>query len=378
MNNKILTYPLGNTCNLAHHHKLTLIHSNELFEKSIKDDIQNNIIFLSAIDISLENSCEDQKRILSIFMKLQKNNFCIIFNDHKTNIDLFANHLKYYVETTKINQNKIFIVLYLPSEVENLKNKLLSFGLDNISITYKMNWLLWAKQYFTLYEDILPSYRFSIFSRRFSDWRFYLYTQLLENNILDKCIHTFSESHPDFPGSEIPKEDLKKNIPKHFLQQQKISDWIDLLPICFNDHTWAAVSDIIYRKLQMSYFHIVCETHVDSNDHGVTLTEKIYKPILAGKPFLVVGQKDILKLLRAQGFKTFHPIIDESYDDIEDSYARIDFVCLELKKLNELPLDDFIKMINSCQDIIQHNLRLVEHFSKEDWPIKYKKLNIFG
>jgi hypothetical protein len=375
--NKILTYPFGSKCNLAHSKTLSLFSSVDLHEKYATDNINNSFLFLSIIELYSEHSY-DVKRISLVFRNLQKNNFCIMYNDHKTNIDLFVSKLQEFLKNTKVNLSKIFIILYLPSEVELLKSKLSELGYEKVNVTYKMNWLLWVKHHYTNYDTIKPIYRFSVFVRRFANWRFDLYTQLLENNVLDNCIYSFSDSHPDFPNSNVAKQQMKDIIPKHYIQQQKINNWIQSLPVSFVDDTLVPVSDIIFRKLQMSYFHIVCETHMDYDFNGVTLTEKIYKPVVAGKPFVVVGQKDILKLLREQGFKTFHPIIDESYDDIDDTTMRINRVCEELKKLNDLPIDEFLVKIDSCQHIIRHNLALVDKFRNEGWPLNYKKLNIFG
>ena len=47
------------------------------------------------------------------------------------------------------------------------------------------------------------------------------------------------------------------------------------------------------------------------------LTEKIFKPMMLEKPFVVNGTKGYLKELKRLGFKTFSDVIDESYDDAE-------------------------------------------------------------
>ena len=47
-------------------------------------------------------------------------------------------------------------------------------------------------------------------------------------------------------------------------------------------------------------------------------TEKTAKPMLSNKPFIVLAGKHFLKNLKSLGFKTFSPVIDESYDEIDD------------------------------------------------------------
>ncbi len=50
------------------------------------------------------------------------------------------------------------------------------------------------------------------------------------------------------------------------------------------------------------------------------LTEKIFKPLAYGMPFMVIGNRGSLQRLRDLGFKTFPEWFDESYDE-EDNYA---------------------------------------------------------
>lgn len=54
------------------------------------------------------------------------------------------------------------------------------------------------------------------------------------------------------------------------------------------------------------------------------LTEKIFKPIAAGKPFVLAGGVNNLEYLRSYGFKTFGDIWNEDYDNIVDPKERLD------------------------------------------------------
>ena len=54
------------------------------------------------------------------------------------------------------------------------------------------------------------------------------------------------------------------------------------------------------------------------------LTEKIFKPIAAGKPFILAGGVNNLEYLRSYGFKTFGDIWNENYDNIHDPKERLD------------------------------------------------------
>lgn len=81
-------------------------------------------------------------------------------------------------------------------------------------------------------------------------------------------------------------------------------------------------------------------------------TEKTGKPMMCNKPFIVLGSKHFLKNLRKIGFKTFHPIIDESYDEIDDVIERTK---LAFQSFLELQKQDQIMVRLHLKDILDHN-----------------------
>lgn len=81
-------------------------------------------------------------------------------------------------------------------------------------------------------------------------------------------------------------------------------------------------------------------------------TEKTGKPMMCNKPFIVLGSKHFLKNLRKIGFKTFHPIIDESYDEIDDVVERTKSA---FKSFLELQKQDQIMVRLHLKDILDHN-----------------------
>jgi hypothetical protein len=85
------------------------------------------------------------------------------------------------------------------------------------------------------------------------------------------------------------------------------------------------------------------------------LSEKIWKAIANRHPFILVANYKTLDYLHKEGFKTFHPLIDESYDKEKHPYKRIMKVIEEVKKLcsmNQLEINEFLSNID---DIIEYN-----------------------
>jgi hypothetical protein len=106
------------------------------------------------------------------------------------------------------------------------------------------------------------------------------------------------------------------------------------------------------------------------------LTEKTFKPIALGMPFVIVGTQGSLKYLRSYGFKTFGDLWDESYDDEPDDYKRIEKIAQVLKHLDT---SDRQTIFKSAQEIIQHNWNHFYHggFEAVLWQELKDMLNAF-
>jgi len=104
---------------------------------------------------------------------------------------------------------------------------------------------------------------------------------------------------------------------------------------------------------EQTLFSIVSESQFV--EETLFLSEKIWKSIANNHPFVLVGSYHTLKYLREEGFKTFNPYIDESYDDEIHPYKRIIKIVKEVKRLCSLNEGERNKFLLDVSDIIQHN-----------------------
>lgn len=115
-----------------------------------------------------------------------------------------------------------------------------------------------------------------------------------------------------------------------------------------------------YKLWQRSFLSIVNETvFYPAKLH---LTEKVFKPIVCGRAFVLVAAPGNLAYLRRYGFKTFSPWIDESYDDEIDNDRRLDMIAAEVAKLCDRPFIEILQMHQEMQCVLQHNKK---HFFGE-------------
>lgn len=131
----------------------------------------------------------------------------------------------------------------------------------------------------------------------------------------------------------------------------------------FNDSYFSLVHETIYYNTSF-----IGSGHIPT----LFLTEKTYKVIAAKHPFIIAQRPNILAALRAEGYKTFAPYIDESYDLIEDDVTRLHAIKNEVLRLSKYSDDDWIKFQQNVKSIVEHNFELL--LSRN--AITYRILNV--
>jgi hypothetical protein len=127
------------------------------------------------------------------------------------------------------------------------------------------------------------------------------------------------------------------------------------LPINFAgeiDHPMHSCWLSLFDECAESLLYLVTETV--ATGRRLHLTEKTFKPIALGMPFVIVGTRGSLEYLRGYGFRTFEGIWDESYDLAEDD-VRIERIASLLRSLDELPTAAKQELFESAHEVIEHN-----------------------
>jgi len=127
------------------------------------------------------------------------------------------------------------------------------------------------------------------------------------------------------------------------------------LPINFageTDHPMHSCWLSLFDESAESLLYLVTETVATGRRHH--LTEKTFKPIALGMPFVIVGTQGSLEYLRSYGFRTFEGIWDESYDQSSDE-DRIARIASLLRSLDELPVEAKQHLFEQAHEVIEHN-----------------------
>ena len=222
---------------------------------------------------------------------------------------------------------------------------------------------------------------FLILNRRLGLNKFKLLKVISDKGLLDRCLYTILSVLPD----------TTYNLNKYQLYDTAKQLGLDRLPITLSDDI-ADAEDVIkddtyLYKLNTSVFfktkvNIIPETFLDYRlddrfSDTIHITEKTWKAIYIGVPFVVSATNGHIETLHKFGFKTFNGLIDESYDLEEDVDVKLDKVISSaielLDKYNTNEVLDIIEYNKSLFKNIEHKQNLIEKFFIKDFQNIFKK-----
>lgn len=207
-------------------------------------------------------------------------------------------------------------------------------------------------------------YDFTVLNRTHKWWRATIMTDLVDRDILNNSQWSYNTSvlindRPEDNPLELGTLNLESKI-KQFLSGGPYT--CDALTADqHNDHHLH-----VPEHYTQSYCHIVLETHYDADQSGgAFLTEKTFKPIKHGQPFVIAGPAGSLAALRALGYRTFDHAIDNSYDLETNNTQRWIKLRNTIEQIKSQNIHDWFV---SCLDDICYNQQLF-------CSSKYNRLN---
>lgn len=154
-----------------------------------------------------------------------------------------------------------------------------------------------------------------------------------------------NELETDYPGIKTTIE--RANFPWHFQSDIESN----------TEHPMHSCILSLFNECATSLVFVVTETVQAGRRHH--LTEKTFKPICLGMPFIIVSTAGSLQYLRSYGFKTFGDIWDESYDTEPDDAKRLEKIADLLAYIDSLSVRQLQELHAQVAPIVQHNF---DHF----------------
>lgn len=221
---------------------------------------------------------------------------------------------------------------------------------------------------------------FLILNGRVRSHRTYFLLHLARLNLVSKCLYSYLTEKEEILGN-IERVSLDETYIEKILPALAYIDNIEapkLLTLQTTDIQKDAfmIKDEDLKLFDDTYLSIIPETtfykyedlkqkniHMGHLD-GLFLTEKTFRAIACKHPFIILGRPGLLKALREFGYKTFSPWIDESYDEIENDYDRLDKI---INMVDDLASKDnyfWNEFYQGTKDIVEHNYDVLYNNNK--------------
>lgn len=301
----------------------------------------------------------------------------------------------------KKNFKNLHLIIYLPTEgdpqkiVESLvkprvhENKVffITGNLLEKHYTKSSSWRNYSLDYFeeSFKQDIkkqiaMPQTKFELdISLKNKDFlclngrnrssRFALVSELFRNDLIKNSIFSYIGK-----GRHLKYE--RAHIKRYLIDEEKITYAHNLME---NFTTYTLDQKTLdndrasdQRWYDSTYFSLVTETLCD--DNVLFFTEKTWKPIAYGHPFILWHSRGSLRNLRRRGYETFPELFDENYDDLAEK-DRLDCIVNTVRNFCNLDVKTKNQKIKDVAEKIAHNQK---HFFTErgSTSIKLKKILI--
>jgi len=212
-------------------------------------------------------------------------------------------------------------------------------------------------------------------------YRSFLVAELAKHNLLDQGYVSYSDTCPEhgihYEQSILATYGERGVSAEYIIRARYALDRIQYPLRIDNDGSIPNGSYIMGARQQLmsSFLHVVTETCFwEGKTH---LTEKIFKPIVARQPFVLLGSTFNLRYLRSYGFKTFDSWWDESYDVTVDPISRLQAVVNIIKEMSEMSDRDLEAVLLGMQNVLEHNYNLFysREFVDRVWTELAENLN---
>lgn len=298
----------------------------------------------------------------------------IIFSNPWEGSETMLGQLQRYNITDLAQQRKIMLLAGGDMRSEFCYHKYDGFAHNLLKIEGNSEVI---KRWPEIYEKTHKPYKFLFLNGRHRQHRKWLLEKFRTSGLLEQSLYTCLSALGTAGISRLPLwhngENLMerpapiKLLPKYY-EVDRYSDQVDN-PATMNNTNF--VKDSLF-SLEWGEAYIKAEPYIDTYFSLVTetvfhspysfRTEKIWKPIAMGHPWIVAANAGFYRDMRNIGFKTFRSVIDESFDSIENDLDRITRIAEIVEDLCASNLPEFL---SACKDICKYNQYRLREFQQE-------------
>lgn len=177
-----------------------------------------------------------------------------------------------------------------------------------------------------------------------------------ENIEIETIAHKYQHRYPDIQ-EVLAQAELPWTLP---------NETESVMSSCWLTNFDEANSSLVYVPTETVYF-----------GKRLHLTEKTFKAIALGMPFILVAAAGNLEYLRSYGFQTFGDVWDEGYDQEQDDFERMKKIGQLLQGIDQCSPKELAQLQKACLPAVEHNWNHFYHggFEKILWAELENMLN---
>lgn len=188
---------------------------------------------------------------------------------------------------------------------------------------------------------------FACLNKRIRLQRVWFYNYLHSSGLLDKglvSMNTFERHGYYFEGESISNERIDEiSIGLPLLVHEKRNDEFD------DNFYIRRFNDQICLD---TYMTVISEAHCGDSDETMFLSEKTFKVIACNHPFMIMGNKDSMRMMRKMGYKTFDNFIDQKYDSLP-THQRLQTIIESIRNVDNV--ENKLEWFKLMENDIKHN-----------------------
>jgi hypothetical protein len=194
--------------------------------------------------------------------------------------------------------------------------------------------------------------------------RIYLLAELLKADLFDKGLNSYNlRSNPSYKVEQYFNYVIGAYDPKLITYAQRLfkneSEVVDV------DTTNNLAGNINLDICARTFVYLTTETLVDPGT--LFISEKLWKPIIVGQPFILLGGNGVLQYIKSLGFKTYSEWFDESYDTATSLKEKINIIINNLNKYKDKTVEELKTIREQMKPICQYNQDLFKKIAKEKY-----------
>lgn len=302
----------------------------------------------------------------------------IIVHQHSPlHISTMAKNITKELRPLLIEQERIYFIIMDKTQTEDFRSAMAEEGYPRVRIEAHHHLMIDLNPIYEIEEQ--PIKRFNCFTRSYRHFRLEFFIKLIENDLLEDFYYTFTNIEPHKPVDEqVTDLEKIKQLPcvQESEKRDEILTWIDNIPYTIGSDIESVYSEDLFRYTKKSWLSIVCESLID--DGLVYITEKTGKAIAGKRPFIIYGASGSYDHLKKLGFRTFSPVLNEDFDLEPDHKLRLNLIIDEIKRLQQLPIDEFTALMHQCNEVVEYNFQVLKEMKQHKWSKPFEDLGVFS